>query len=90
MLFNIRSLELRASSTNTIKYHQLASLSLLKSYYIPRASLAGIGRERVRDRESTRVQESNVTCSEAAQKASECLNEISKFDNNMQRKPSHA
>ena len=83
VLFNVRSLEPRVSSVGAVQDRQPASLSLLESYNIPRASLASIGRERVRYRESTRIQEPNVTCSEAAQKVSECLNEVSKFDQNM-------
>ena len=71
------------SSVGAVQDRQPATLSLLKSCYIPRASLASIGRERVRYRESTRLQEPIVTCSEAAQKVSECLNEVSKFDKNM-------
>ena len=71
------------SSVNAVQDRQPASFSLLKSYYIPRASLASIARERMRNRESTRLQESNVTCNEAAQKVSECLNEVSKCDDNM-------
>ena len=71
------------SSVNAVQDHQPASLSPLKSYYIPRASYAGIAREGMRNREPTRLQESNVTCDKAAQKVSECLNEVSKFDYNM-------
>lgn len=78
------------SSDNTIQDRQPGSLSLLKSYHIPRASLASTGRERMRDRESARLQESNVTCKEAVQKVSECLNEVRKFKDEMQRKTSHA
>ena len=69
------------SSVNAVQDHQPASLSLLKSYYIPQASVASTGRERMRNREYTRLRGSNMACSEAAQKVSECLNEVSKFDN---------
>ena len=69
------------SSVNAVQDRQPASLSLLKSYYVPQASVASTGRERMRNRESTRLQGSKVACRETAQKVSECLNEVSKFDN---------
>ena len=70
------------SSGSAVQDRQPASLSLLKRYYIPRASLASKAREGMRNRESTRLQESSLTCNEAAQNPSECLNEVSKCDNN--------